>query len=126
MRPHPYAPYSPAEHERVTLGIREAAPLPGSRADVRFVITANLNQQNAPVLRSKAIDAISAGQTQLAIDLGACPDVNPQGRSVLASIGHLCRRAGGALVVEHASGDLRTLFAASGIDKLFTLSPEAL
>jgi anti-anti-sigma factor len=124
-----YAAYSVGDHGRVQLGIREIECTPPDDVpgiSVRFTITANLVSTNAPVLKAKALDAIARSHVFLAVDLSGCPYLDRRGYEVLASIGAACRRAGGELCVERASEDLRTLFTATSIDKLFTLSPEEL
>lgn len=126
MRKQPaYAAYSPADHVRVQLGIdeRECTPpddTPG--ISVRFTITANLVSTNAPVLKTKALDAIARGHAFIAIDMATAPYVTRNGFEALASIGHHCRRAGGELTIEHASDELVTLFDATGLSKLFTIA----
>lgn len=127
MKHAAYAAYSVADHERVQLGIHEAECTPEDDRpgiSVRFAITANLVSTNAPVLKTKALDALDRGHVYLAIDLAGSPYLDRRGFETLASIGGSCRRAGGELVIEHASHDLRTLFRAAAIDKLFTLSPD--
>ena len=124
-RRQPYAAYSPEEHVRIQLGITESECTPTDDTpgvSVRFTITANLVSTNAPVLRVKALDAIARGHVYLAIDLATCPYATGNGFKALASIAGAARRAGGGLVVENASHDLVTLFDATGLSKLFTIS----
>jgi len=125
MRREAYAAYSPADHIRVQLGIseRECTPpddTPG--ISVRFTITANLNAANAPVLKTKALEAVHRGHAFVAVDLASCPYATRAGFDVLAVIAQACRRIGGELTIEHASDDLVTLFDATGISRLFTIS----
>lgn len=122
-----YAAYSVAEHERVQLGIHEIECQPEDDRpgiSVRFAITANLVSTNAPVLKTKALDAIHRGHAYLAIDLATCPYVDATGIGVLVTLANATRRRGGGLTIEHANDDLRTLFDLTGVSKRFTLSPE--
>jgi anti-anti-sigma factor len=125
MKRDGYAAYSPEEHVRVQLGITERECTPPDDApgiSVRFTITANLVSTNAPVLKVKALDAIARGHVFVAVDLATCPYVTRAGFDVLASIANAARRAGGGLMVENSSTDLVTLFNATGLSKLFTIS----
>lgn len=125
MRRQPYAAYTPDEHVRVQLGITERECTPSDDTpgvSVRFTITANLVSTNAPVLKTKAVDAIARGHVYLAIDLQSCAYVDATGCGVLVTIANKTRLAGGGLLVEHANDTLRHLFDMIGISKLFTLS----
>jgi anti-anti-sigma factor len=124
MRREPHVAYSPEEHVRVQLGIYETAGLADERVQCRFTITANLVSTNAPVLKTKALDALDRGCASIAINLASCPYVDSTGLGVLVTIGNAARRAGGGLTIERASADFRTLLGLTGIATLFTLSPQ--
>jgi len=119
-RSSPYAAQSLTDFERVTLGVYYARE--GSTLAVRA--SANLNRQNAPVMRRAVVDAIAEGVTNVTIDLRHCPRIDRNGLTELASIAGETRRAGGVVTITHASDEIRLLFRLKGIDRLFTIAQD--
>jgi anti-anti-sigma factor len=120
MKRQPYLAQSPEDFQRLTLGIYSARH--GDTIHVR--ITVNLNQTNAPLVRRRVVDAIAEGATRVVLDLRHCPRIDKQGLYLLAAIAGDARRAGGGLVVEHASSELRLLFELKGVTGLLTIATD--
>jgi anti-anti-sigma regulatory factor len=79
---------------------------------------------NAPLVRRRVVDAIAEGATRVVLDLRHCPRIDKQGLYLLAAIAGDARRAGGGLVVEHASSELRLLFELKGVAGLLTIATD--
>jgi anti-anti-sigma factor len=111
---------SPEQFERLMLGIYTAR----TDSELHVRITANLNRQNAPLVKSRVVDAIADGVCSIVIDLRHCPRIDREGLYVLAAIAGDARRAGGGLMITNATDEIRLLFQLKGISKLFTIAPD--
>jgi anti-anti-sigma factor len=118
MRKPSSAAQSLEQFERLTLGI----DFPRADSELHVRITANLNRQNAPLVKSRVVDAIAEGVRRIVIDLAYCPRIDREGLYVLAAIAGDARRAGGGLTITNATDEIRLLFENKGISKLFTIA----
>jgi anti-anti-sigma factor len=75
-----------------------------------------------PVLRSKLQEMVASGVRRLTVDLTLAQMVDSAGIGLLISAHNSLKKAGGELVVIHASSDILALFKTMRIHQHFSVS----
>lgn len=112
-----YAAPTPADFERVVLGIRVARSDDAQVA--RIELSANLVATNASAFRRVMVEQLELGAKEIRLDLTHCRYADSRGLGAMVGASNDAKRAGARLVTVGANDDLRTLFSLTKLDKVF-------
>jgi anti-sigma B factor antagonist len=96
---------------------------PVTEPPVRIPVPRQLVVGNRAVFRDRVLGVIGAGHHHFAFDLAACEYVDSAGLGTLLALRKHIREAGGSLVLENPSSDVRELFELTRLDTVFEILP---